>query len=228
MENWGAILTFEKYLLIDPTITDPATQNYQYTALAHEIAHQWFGDIVTMQWWDDLWLNEGFASWMETKASAKFQPDWFPLLTRVNGRETAMGYDAFATTASGRPADPHGFRDQPGVRRDLVFEGRGGDRDARGLRRRGRVARGHPQLHPRSPLWQHYQRRPVACGRGGRCRRPDRDRARLHAPARRAAGPRRRHLPRPARPCSGSSRASSAATARTRPRPIRSAGTCRC
>jgi aminopeptidase N len=51
-----------------------------------------------MAWWDDLWLNEGFASWMETKASAKFRPDWFPLLTRVNGRETAMGYDAFATT----------------------------------------------------------------------------------------------------------------------------------
>jgi aminopeptidase N len=98
MENWGAILTFEKFLLIDPTITDPATQNYQYTALAHEIAHQWFGNIVTMAWWDDLWLNEGFASWMETKASARFRPDWFPLLTRVNGRETAMGYDGFATT----------------------------------------------------------------------------------------------------------------------------------
>jgi len=98
MENWGAILTFEKFLLIDPTITDPQTQNYQYTALAHEIAHQWFGDIVTMAWWDDLWLNEGFASWMETKASARFRPDWFPLLTRVNGREAAMGYDGFATT----------------------------------------------------------------------------------------------------------------------------------
>jgi aminopeptidase N len=98
MENWGAILTFERYLLIDPTITDPATQNFQYTALAHEIAHQWFGDIVTMAWWDDLWLNEGFASWMETKASAKFRPDWFPLMERVDGRETAMGYDAFATT----------------------------------------------------------------------------------------------------------------------------------
>jgi aminopeptidase N len=98
MENWGAILTFERYLLIDPTITDPQTQNYQYTALAHEIAHQWFGDIVTMAWWDDLWLNEGFASWMETKASARFRPDWFPLLTRVNGRETAMGYDGFSTT----------------------------------------------------------------------------------------------------------------------------------
>ena len=98
MENWGAILTFERFLLIDPKITDPATQNYMYTALAHEIAHQWFGNIVTMAWWDDLWLNEGFASWMETKASARFRPDWFPLITRVNGRETAMNLDGFSTT----------------------------------------------------------------------------------------------------------------------------------
>ncbi len=98
MENWGAILTFERYLLVDPTITAPATQNYMYTALAHEIAHQWFGNIVTMAWWDDLWLNEGFASWMETKASARFRPDWFPLVTRVNGRESAMNLDGFSTT----------------------------------------------------------------------------------------------------------------------------------
>ena len=98
MENWGAILTFERFLLLDPTITDPATQNYMYTALAHEIAHQWFGNIVTMAWWDDLWLNEGFASWMETKASARFRPDWFPLVTRVNGRESAMNLDGFSTT----------------------------------------------------------------------------------------------------------------------------------
>src|SRR5690606_12057446 len=98
MENLGAILTFERFLLLDPTITDPATQNYMYTALAHEIAHQWFGNIVTMAWWDDLWLNEGFASWMETKASARFRPDWFPLVTRVNGRESAMNLDGFSTT----------------------------------------------------------------------------------------------------------------------------------
>jgi len=98
MENWGAILTFEKYLLLDPAITSPATKNYMYTAEAHEVAHQWFGDIVTMAWWDDLWLNEGFASWMETKASARFNPDWFPLLDRVAGRESAMALDGLATT----------------------------------------------------------------------------------------------------------------------------------
>src|SRR3546814_8842704 len=51
-----------------------------------------------MAWWDDLWLNEGFASWMETKASDHFHPDWLPLLDRVDGRERAMGLDAFATT----------------------------------------------------------------------------------------------------------------------------------
>jgi aminopeptidase N len=98
MENWGAILTFEKYLLVDPAITSPAVQDYMYTAQAHEVAHQWFGDIVTMAWWDGLWLNEGFASWMETKASDHFHPEWFPLLTRVNGRERAMALDSFATT----------------------------------------------------------------------------------------------------------------------------------
>jgi aminopeptidase N len=98
MENWGAILTFEKNLLIDPTITSPKQQNYLYTAEAHEVAHQWFGDIVTMAWWDDLWLNEGFASWMETKASARFNPDWYPLLGRVDGRERAMSLDGFQTT----------------------------------------------------------------------------------------------------------------------------------
>ncbi len=98
MENWGAILTFEKYLLLDPAITSPATKTYMYTAQAHEVAHQWFGNSVTMAWWDDLWLNKGFASWMETKASARFNPDWFPLLSRVAGRESAMALDGFSTT----------------------------------------------------------------------------------------------------------------------------------
>ncbi|PQM28564.1 aminopeptidase [Sphingopyxis lindanitolerans] len=98
MENWGAIFTFERILLDDPKITSDATRQAIYAVQAHEVAHQWFGDLVTMAWWDDLWLNEGFASWMETKASDHFHPDWQPLLDRVGGREAAMGLDAFATT----------------------------------------------------------------------------------------------------------------------------------
>ena len=98
MENWGAIFTFERQLLVDPALTSDATRKGIWTTVAHETAHQWFGDLVTMAWWDDLWLNEGFASWMETKASDHFNPTWHALMDRVGGREGAMGQDAFVTT----------------------------------------------------------------------------------------------------------------------------------
>lgn len=98
MENWGAIFTFERALLVDPKFTSEATTRRIYETVAHEMAHQWFGDLVTMAWWDDLWLNEGFASWMATKVTDKLKPQWEMLLTRVGGKEAAMGLDAFTTT----------------------------------------------------------------------------------------------------------------------------------
>ncbi len=98
MENWGAIFTFQRGLLNDPAITSPERRKYIVATQNHEVAHQWFGDLVTMAWWDDLWLNEGFASWMETKATDHFHPDWFALLSRVGGREGAMDQDALRTT----------------------------------------------------------------------------------------------------------------------------------
>ncbi|WP_240504357.1 M1 family metallopeptidase [Tsuneonella mangrovi] len=98
MENWGAVFTFERILLDDPRITSAGTRRRIYETQAHEVAHQWFGDLVTMAWWDDLWLNEGFASWMETKATNHFHPEWYPMLGRVGGREAAMGLDSFKTT----------------------------------------------------------------------------------------------------------------------------------
>src|SRR5947209_1997763 len=98
MENWGAIFTFERSLLNDPAITSEADRQRVFGTEAHEMAHQWFGDLVTMGWWGDIWLNEGFASWMASKASEHFHPDWSADIDRVGAREAAMGQDSFRST----------------------------------------------------------------------------------------------------------------------------------
>ena len=76
MENWGAIFYFEPLVLFDPKRNTESNRQEIFTVVAHEMAHQWFGDLVTMNWWDDLWLNEGFASWMESKSAADLNPEW--------------------------------------------------------------------------------------------------------------------------------------------------------
>lgn len=99
MENWGAILYFERRVLIDPAISTESDRQQAYATIAHEIAHQWFGNIVTMRWWDDLWLNEGFASWMEGKAATHFHPEWNVWAQTVGGsKESGLSLDARATT----------------------------------------------------------------------------------------------------------------------------------
>ncbi|MBX9797125.1 M1 family metallopeptidase [Sphingomonas sp.] len=99
MENWGAIFYFEPTLLFDPKRATESARQRIFTVVAHEMAHQWFGDLVTMKWWDDLWLNEGFASWMESKASADLNPAWNARASAVTEeREGAMGIDATAAT----------------------------------------------------------------------------------------------------------------------------------
>ena len=108
MENWGGITYYESTLLFDPKNSSADTKQNIYEVLAHEMAHQWFGDLVTMAWWDNLWLNEGFASWMGTKCTAHFNPQWEVWLRRNLPRdptrrvgiakEQAMESDARSTT----------------------------------------------------------------------------------------------------------------------------------
>ena len=76
MENWGAITFRETILLYDPKTSSTRTKQYIAEVISHEIAHQWFGNLVTMKWWNDLWLNESFATFMATKIVDKFYPEW--------------------------------------------------------------------------------------------------------------------------------------------------------
>ena len=96
MENAGLITFTETLMLFD----GKASKERQYTWIrvaAHEIAHQWFGNFVTMVYWDDIWLNEGFANWLETKTSMKFDPSWRDEESVLGIRNGALGADSLVT-----------------------------------------------------------------------------------------------------------------------------------
>ncbi len=98
MENTGLITYREVILLIDDKKASVGLHQEVATVIAHEIAHQWFGDLVTMKWWDDVWLNEGFATWMENKAVAVWKPEWHLELDDVQGTAGSLNVDALKNT----------------------------------------------------------------------------------------------------------------------------------
>src|SRR5580765_3456488 len=98
MENTGAIFYRETDLLAETRSASVGTRKKIASILAHEMAHQWFGDLVTMQWWDDIWLNEGFATWMANKPLAAAHSDWNVDVDEAEENRTALGLDSLNTT----------------------------------------------------------------------------------------------------------------------------------
>ncbi|MDW3217671.1 MAG: M1 family metallopeptidase [Acidimicrobiales bacterium] len=98
MENLGCITFREVLLLIDPATASQPELQRAADVINHELAHMWFGDLVTMQWWEGIWLNEAFATFMETSCSHAYRPDWNVWTTFGRARAAAFDTDALATT----------------------------------------------------------------------------------------------------------------------------------
>jgi aminopeptidase N/puromycin-sensitive aminopeptidase len=98
MENAGAITFRDTALLLDDVHASVEAKRGVASVIAHEIAHQWFGDLVTMKWWDDIWLNEGFATFMAPKPLKAWHPEWRNDLDEVGGTNGSLGVDSTRST----------------------------------------------------------------------------------------------------------------------------------
>ncbi|NWI25638.1 AMPN Aminopeptidase, partial [Sula dactylatra] len=99
MENWGLVTYRENSLLFDDLYSSIGNKERVVTVIAHELAHQWFGNLVTLQWWNELWLNEGFASYVEYLGADAVEPTWnIKDLMVLNEMYVVMATDALATS----------------------------------------------------------------------------------------------------------------------------------
>jgi aminopeptidase N len=117
MENVGAITYRDTAMLIDPKTASYDAKRTVASVIAHEMAHQWFGDLVTAQWWNDIWLNEGFATWMAFKPLEAWKPEWHEDQNEIRGTLQALNTDSIASV---RPIRANA--DTPGEIQEL-FDG---------------------------------------------------------------------------------------------------------
>lgn len=104
MENWGAIFFRDSRLLLDEALSSTSTQRAVANVITHEIVHQWFGNLVTMAWWDDLWLNESFATWLACKIVDQWRPEWNSWAEFQEEKEIPLAIDALESTRPIRAA----------------------------------------------------------------------------------------------------------------------------
>ncbi|HUJ79711.1 MAG TPA: M1 family metallopeptidase [Nitrospiria bacterium] len=98
MENWGAIFFRDSRLLVDGRLASTETKRIVANVVVHELVHQWFGNLVTMVWWDDLWLNEAFATWLAVKIVDQYRPEWNSWVEFQQEKEVPLSIDALDAT----------------------------------------------------------------------------------------------------------------------------------
>jgi len=98
MENWGGITYNEQTILFNPALQAETDKRQIFSIIAHEESHQWNGDLTSFGWWDDVWIAEGFATWMQTKAPDHFHPEWHMYIDADNAADGTMADDAQVTT----------------------------------------------------------------------------------------------------------------------------------
>ncbi len=184
MENTAAIFYRETDLLADTKSASIGTRKTIASVLAHEMAHQWFGDLVTMAWWDDIWLNEGFATWMANNPLKAMHPDWNVPVDEELENQMALSLDALKATRPIHSRGRHTSANRRGVRRDRIPKRRRCPENDRELCRPRHISKGRECIPSGARLRQCHGTRFLDGDRGG-LRQTDRHH---HADVRESAG----------------------------------------